>query len=202
MTVLMLKRVPIAFPALASPQAIGEGDPAYGGKFVIDPKDTALVTELEKAMADVAKAKWKDDADAVLAGLIEDRKVAFEHRPYVSKKTRKPYAGFEGMFALGTRTPISKPRPSVFDKAGEALIVDGKALATPAEIERAIYSGALVHAKVEFWAQDNSFGQRINCTLLGVRFAGEGERFGGGSAPAGAADFAEFDEDVDADDIL
>jgi len=195
MTILRLKNQIIGFPALDTPQAIGDGDPAYGGRFVIDPNDTATVKLLDDAMKEVAKAKWKEDGDSVLAMLIDDKKVAFEHRPYIQKKTGKTYGGFEGKFNLGTRTPINKPRPSVFNKAGEALIADGKLLSTPAEVARLIYSGCRVHAKVEFWAQDNQFGRRINCTLLGVQFAGDGERFGGGSAPASADDFADLVDD-------
>ena len=60
-----------------------------------------------------------------------------------------------------------------------------------------------VTAKVEFWAQDNNYGRRINCTLLGVMYAGEGERFGGGSAPASADDFGAFAKGpADASDVL
>lgn len=196
MSILMLKNVPIAFPALGEPQAIGEGEPAYGGRFVIDPKNTALVTAIEAAIFDVAKNKWKDDAEAVLAMLKEDKKVAFERRPYVSKKTGKPYAGFEDKFNLGTRTPANKPQPTVFDEYG-------KPLTTKQDIERTIYSGAATNAKVEFWAQDNSFGRRINCSLLGVMYAGHGESFGGGSAPASADDFSGLTKSVgDADGVL
>lgn len=203
MSILMLKNVQIAFPALAEPQAIGEGEPAYGGRFVIDPKNTAQVAEIEAAIAAVAKAKWKDDAEAVLAMLKEDKKVAFERRPYVSKKTGKPYAGFEDKFNLGTRTPANKPRPSVFDEFGKPLVAEGKLLATKSEVEQTVYSGAATNAKVEFWAQDNSFGRRINCSLLGVMYAGHGESFGGGSAPASADDFSGLAKSVgDADGVL
>lgn len=196
MSILMLKNVQIAFPALAEPQAIGEGEPAYGGRFVIDPKNTAMVAEIEAAILAVAKAKWKEDGEAILAMLTEDKKVAFERRPYVSKKTGKPYAGFEGKFNLGTRTAANKPQPTVFDEYG-------KQLTTKQDIERTVYSGALTNAKVEFWAQDNSFGRRINCSLLGVMYAGAGESFGGGAAPASADDFSGLTKPVgDAEGVL
>ena len=185
MAILFIKNVQIAFPALAEPQAIGDGEPAYGGRFVIDPKRTDLIADLDAAMAAEAKAKWKEDGDAVLAMLVEEGKVAFEKKPYRSKKTGKVYAGFEGMYNLGARTPANKPRPTAFDEYG-------KELTTKAEIEQTIYSGSEVTAKIEIWAQDNSYGRRINCSLLGVIYAGEGERFGGGSAPASADDFGSF----------
>lgn len=196
MAILFLKNVPIAFPALAEPQSIGDGEPAYGGRFVIDPKRTDLVKELDAAMLAEAKAKWKEDGDAVLAMLVEEGKVAFEHKPYRSKKTGKVYAGFEGMYNLGARTPANKPKPTVFDEYGNEL-------KTKAEIEQKVYSGSVVTAKVEFWAQDNSYGRRINCSLLGVMFVDEGERFGGGSAPASADDFGGFAKaKADAEGVL
>lgn len=196
MAILFLKNVQIAFPALAEPQAIGDGEPAYGGRFVIDPARTDLIKELDAAMAAEAKAKWKEDGDAVLAMLVEEGKVAFEKKPYRSKKTGKVYAGFENMYNLGARTPAGKPRPTAFNEYG-------KELTTKAEIEQTIYSGCEVTAKVEIWAQDNSYGRRINCSLLGVIYAGEGERFGGGSAPASADDFGAFAKaKADAADVL
>lgn len=193
MPILMLKNVQIAFPALAEPQAIGDGEPAYGGRFIIKP-DSPLVKEIDAAMLEVAKQKWKDDGPAVLDMLREEGKVCFEKKAYRSKKTGKVYDGFEGTYSLGARNP--KAQPSVFNKYGEQ--VTGKTA-----IEQAIYSGALVNAKIELWGQDNSFGRRINCSLLGVMFAGDGERFGGGSAPASADDFADLaQKPADAEDCL
>lgn len=179
---IKLPNVTIAFPALAEAQAIGDGEPAFGGRFIIDPK-SALVKEIDAAMLAVAKAKWKDDGAAILDMLREEGKVAFEKKAYRSKKTGKVYDGFEGTFSLGARNP--KAQPTVFDQYNRQITAKN-------EIEQLIYSGCKVHAKVEFWAQDNSFGRRVNCSLLGVMFAGDGERFGGGSAPATADDFSDF----------
>ena len=46
------------------------------------------------------------------------------------------------------------------------------------------YAGCNVIVKLELWAQDNKFGQRINASLLGVQFAGDNEPLGGGSMPS------------------
>jgi hypothetical protein len=189
----MLKDHMIRFPAIAEPQSFGEGEPAYGGRFPIDPKGEA-VKLIEAAMLEAAKAKWEKDGEAVLAMLIENKKVAFEKKPYRSSKTGEIYNGFEDMFTLGSRTPSSKPRPSVFNKYGEPLIENGDFVngATQSKVEQLIYDGCRVNAKIEIWAQDNNYGRRINCTLLGVMFAGEGQHFGGGSGPASAGDFADL----------
>lgn len=194
MTTLMLKNVVIRFPAVGEPQSMGEGEPAWGGKFPIDPKG-AYLKAIEDAILTVAKAKWEKDGERVLETLKDDRKVCFERKPYKSKKTGEVYNGFEGMFTLGARTASNKPQPTVFNKYGEP--VEGNAAR-----EQLIYDGCRVNAKVEFWAQDNKYGRRINCSLLGVMFAGDGENFSGGSAPASADDFAGLAETVDADDVV
>lgn len=197
---VMLKDHVIRFPSVAEAQSFGEGEPAYGGKIPIDPSGP-YVKIIEDAMLEAAKKTFEKDAEAVLAMLIENKKVAFEKRPYKNSKTGEVYGGFEDMFTLGTRTAIAKPRPSVFNKYGEPLIADGDFATykdasgqiktyTKSDVERLIYDGCRVNAKIELWAQNNKYGRRINCTLLGVMFAGDGKSFGGGSAPASADDFA------------
>lgn len=191
---IMLEDVVMAFPAIAEPQAIGDGDPAYGARFIIDPKNKKMVAALDKLMEDVAVEKWKDDGKEVLDLLKEDKKTAFVKGVYKNKKTGKPYDGFAGMYYVGARNACSQP--TAFDEYGNELT--GKA-----EIRSKLYSGCRVHAKIDVWAQDNQYGRKINATLLGVMFAGDGERFGGGSAPATADDFAGMaKEGAEASDVL
>lgn len=192
-TKIMLKRVTMAFPALAEPQSFGEGEPAYGAKFpiAIDGEHQRII---EDAMHAEAKEAWKDKSDSVLSMLTEDGKVCFTKKVYRSKKTGEPYQGFEGKHYLSARN--AKNQPTVFDAYGEP--VTGKS-----EIERQAFSGALVNASLEIWAQDNKWGRRINCSLRGVMLTGEGENFGGGSSPAGADEFAGLARaKADAEDVL
>ena len=176
----MLKGVTLSFPALAEPQAFGEGDPAYGAKFAIKP-GSEQHKALEAAIAAEADEAWKDKAESVLKMLEEDGKVAFTKKVYRSKKTGEAYQGFEGMHYLSTRN--AKTQPTVFDQYGKEVMGKGP-------IERQAHSGAVVNASVEVWAQDNKWGRRINCSLRGVMLTGEGENLGGGSAPASADEFA------------
>ena len=44
--------------------------------------------------------------------------------------------------------------------------------------EREVYSGCIVTAVIRPWVQDNQFGQRINASLLGIRFIADNEPFG------------------------
>lgn len=194
MPVVMLKDVVIRFPALAEPQSMGEGEPAYGGKFPIVP-GSENAKALDKALEDAAVQKWEKDGTSVLEMLKEDKKVCYEPRPYKSKKNGEVYNGFEGMHTLGARTPATKSAPTVFNKYGEP-VTDKSA------IQQLIYDGARVNAKVEVWAQNNKYGRRLNCSLLGVMFAGDGENFSGGAGPAKADDFAGLAAKPDADDVL
>jgi hypothetical protein len=58
-----------------------------------------------------------------------------------------------------------------------------------------IYSGCHGNVQVEVWAQDNSYGKRINAQLLGVQFTRDGDSFGGGTQPAKPDDFADLSAD-------
>ena len=192
-TIIMLKNLMLAFPALAEPQSFGEGEPAYGAKFPIKPNSEQQKL-LEDAMLAEATEAWKDKAKSVLEMLNEDGKTAFTKKVYRSKKTGEPYQGFEGMHYLSTRN--AKTQPTVYDQYGEAVTGKG-------DIERKAFSGAVVHASVEVWAQDNKWGRRVNCTLRGIMLTGEGGNIGGGSAPAGADEFAAMAKaKADADDVL
>lgn len=192
-TRIMLKNVVLAFPDLAEPQSFGEGEPAYGAKFPIKP-NSEQQKAIEAAVLAEAKEAWKDKADSVLKMLEEDGKVAFTKKVYRSKKTGEPYQGFDGMHYLSTRN--AKTQPSVYDQYGEEVSSKG-------DVERKAFSGAVVNASLEIWAQDNKWGRRINCSLRGVMLTGEGENFGGGSSPASADEFASLAKaKADAEDIL
>jgi hypothetical protein len=184
----MLKNVVLAFPALAEPQALGEGEPAYGAKFPITP-NSEQQKAIEEAILAEAKEAWKDKAASILELLAEDGK-----KVYKSKKTGEPYTGFEGKHYLSTRN--AKTQPTVFNQYGEELSAKG-------DIERQAFSGALVNASIEIWAQDNKWGRRVNCSLRGVMLTGEGDNLGGGSSAASADEFAGLAKaKADAEDLL
>ena len=192
-TRIMLKNVPMAFPALAEPQSFGEGEPAYGAKFPIKISSDHQ-KEIETAIMAEAKEAWKDKAESVVKMLIEDGKLCFTKKVYRSKKTGEPYQGFDGAHYLSARN--AKTQPSVYNQYGEEVTGKG-------DIERQAFSGAVVNASLEIWAQDNKWGRRINCSLRGVMLTGEGENFGGGSSPASADEFASLAKaKADAEDIL
>ncbi len=188
--ILFLKKTRMGFPSLAEPKAMGEGNPAYGCRLIIDPSDSNAKL-LDNAIREVAEEQWKKDAEGILAKLVEDNKVCFSKREYRDKQG-KVYAGFEGKYHLGARN--GKEQPTCVDRFGGEIT-------KKSDIERILYSGCVVNAKVEIWAQDNQYGRRINCTLLGIMFAADGESFGGGAGRASADDFADMVED-NAEDLV
>lgn len=171
---MTIRGIRLAFPAIFEKQAIGDGEPAYGAKGIIPP-DHPQVSEIEAAMLAAAKAKWNEKGEQILGLLKEEKKVAFVRGPY-RNKNGDVYDGFDGMFHVSTRS--ADTQPTAFDSANNPTTKDAGLL----------YGGAFVDMAVEFWAQDNKWGRRLNCTLRGVRFVKHGDRFSG-SPPAGADEF-------------
>jgi hypothetical protein len=184
MAKFLIKNARLSFPAIFQPQAFGEGDPAYSAKFIIDPKSPAAA-QIRDAVTAAASEKWGEKAAGILKSLKEDKKVCFVEAPY-RNKNGDTYDGFEGKFYLSARNADLKP--TAFSASGQPV----------SEADGMIYAGCYVDASVEIYAQDNKWGRRINCSLRGVRFAGHGDSFGGGTV-ATADEFgpvAEFEDFV------
>jgi len=179
-----LVNVRTAFLSIFEPKSVnGEGDPRYSGAFIVDPK-SANVKTMDAAILAVATEKWKDKAPAILKKLTEEGKVAFKKSPRTNE-AGEPYAGFEGMYSVNAG---NKSRPLVIDRDKTPLTAaDGKP-----------YSGCFVDANIEFWAQDNQYGKRINATLRGVQFRADGDAFGGG-APASSDEFDDLSDGSEED---
>jgi len=77
------------------------------------------------------------------------------------------YDGYEDHWAL--RATNSR-RPLVVDRDRSPLVED----------DDKIYAGCYVNVIVSFWIQDNQYGKRINCNLLGVQFLRDGDSFTAG----------------------
>jgi Protein of unknown function (DUF2815) len=196
--VLMLRNKRLGFPDLAVARAITgrdgkTGKPSFGARIIVDPKDPD-VAAIDAAMMEVATAQWKENAGTVLEMLIDKDRTAFSRKPYRNKEG-KVYSGFEGMFNIGASAQAEK-RPNYFDEYG-VKIDDDTAIACK------FYAGCYAHYKVEFYPLIRDEQNRINCCLLGMQFAGDGEAFGGGTPLATADDFAATTKaKADADDVL
>ena len=138
------------------------------------PKNHKQLPELAKAFKEIAKEKWGAKADAVYKALEAADKLCLH-----DGDAKADYEGFEDNKYVSAR---SKTRPTVFDGQRQELTqADGKP-----------YSGCYVNASLELWAQDNSFGKRINAQLRGVQFLRDGDAFAGGGQPADADEFDEI----------
>jgi hypothetical protein len=185
---VILKNVRLSFPSIFEMSSIGDGEPAYSAKFIIEP-DSENAKLLKAAVEAVAKDKWKEKAAGVLQTLKEDKKVAYVEGPY-KNKNGEPYDGYEGMFNLSARS--SDVKPTVKDRRNQT-VAKGDAGAP--------YNGCYVHTAVDIWAQDNKWGRRINCKLLGVMFYKDGTPFSGGAA-ASDSTFADLAQEPSAEDFV
>lgn len=174
---IQLKNVRLAFPALFDPTAMDPGDkPRYSAMLIIagdDPQLDAVRAVQEK----VAKEKWRDKAATILKGLAKQDKLALH-----DGDTKAKYDGLEGNFFVSAAAQENSA-PTVVDRDRSPLSArSGRP-----------YAGCYVNASIELWAQDNSFGQRINAQLRGVQFLADGDSFAAGRP----ADADEFDDVAD-----
>lgn len=156
-------------------QVNGQGKPAYSGAFIIDPdNDQALIDFVTAKCEEVARAKWGEKAGPIITSLKLNNNLAIHNGD-----TKAEYDGYAGNFFINSR---SETRPLVIDRDRSPLTAaDGR-----------VYSGCYVIAQVELWAQDNSFGKKVNAELKGVQFIRDGDAFGGGTGPASADDFGDL----------
>lgn len=175
---IRLNNVRLAFPALFEAKTFqGEGAPAFSAAFILGA-DHPQLEQIKAAIEKVGSEKWGAKWPQIKKTIEAKDALAFR-----SGDLKTEYEGFEGNFYVSAR---NKTRPAVFDRDSKTRLEqeDGKP-----------YAGCYVNAAIEFWAQDNSFGKRINASLSGVQFFRDGEAFAGG----GVATEADFD-DLSAED--
>jgi len=176
---LTLKNVRLSFPSIFKPQAGQDGgEPKFNATLLFAP-DSENTKAIQAAITSVAKEKWGDKAAAIVSKLAEEKRICF-HKSPKTNANGDVYAGFEGMYWVSAS---NKARPSVRDRDGKTELnsQDGKP-----------YGGCYVYAVLDIWAQDNSYGKRINASLMGVQFFKDGEAFSGGGA-ASDEDFEELE---------
>lgn len=182
MTKVRIENVRIGFAHLFEPTSFpGSDDLYYQCRPIIPPKHPA-VKLIDAAMLEAANEKWGDKGKTILDKLIKDGKVAFLKEDYCDKNG-EPRDGYAGVYSIACS---NKTRPTVVDRDRTPLTAqDGRP-----------YSGCFSTVIIDIWAQDNSFGRRLNASLMGVQFVKDGDAFSGGR-PASADDFDDLAEGVD-----
>lgn len=175
MAKVKLQNVRLSFPSLFKMASFGgESTGKYEATFVLDKKDHAAVIEqLNKQIAELMKTELK--------GKVSADKICLKDGDDLGREE------FEGKFTIKAST---KKRPLVVDRDKSPL----------AEEDNKPYAGCYVNAVVSLWAQNNSYGKRINAQLDGVQFFADGEPFGDGGISVDEFD-AFGDDDVDPFDI-
>lgn len=180
---LTLKNVRLSFPNIWTAKAMdANSKPAFNAAFLI-PKDDPQNKVVQATIEQVAKDKWGPKADAILKDLRRAEKTALK-----DGENKSQYAGYEGMNYVNASNAT---RPTILDRDKSPLTeADGRP-----------YGGCYVNAVIEIWAQDNSFGKRINASLSGIQFAKDGDAFAGGSV-ASEDDFDDLGAGADADELV
>ncbi len=183
MSKMMIQNARLAFPHLFKPASFdGTGEPSYSALLIIGP-DHPQLADIRAAQEQVGLDKWGAKWPTVKKELAAKDKMALHDG------NPKDKDGLPGNFFVSTR---SKPnsRPTVIDRDKTPLVeTDGKP-----------YGGCFINASIELWAQDNSYGKRINAQIRGVQFLRDGDSFAGG-IPASSDEFEEVSDGAFADDL-
>lgn len=153
MAKINLKNVRLSFPSLFKMGTFGgESTGKYEGTFILDEDEhAATIEQIKKQIAELMKTELKSKLSADKICLKDG-----------SDLDRPEY---EGKFTIKAST---KKRPLVIDRDKSPL----------AEEDGKPYAGCYVNAVITLWAQNNSWGKRINAQLDGVQFFKDGEPFG------------------------
>ena len=193
-TKLMLSGVRCSFLVLGEPEDYQNNKRFRWSATALVPYDSALKKQVEEALMAAAKEKWEKKWQTAYDNCLTDPKGTC----WIDGK-RKDYDGYQDHYALTAHRYVDKGRPLVMDKdktpiyKADNTVYEGKG--------GVLYSGCKVNMQVEIWCQDNTNGKGLRATLLGLQKFGDGDAFGGGTAPK-ADDFGEITEGADADDLV
>ena len=170
---IKLKNVRLSFPSLFRKAQFQGEETKYEATFMLDKGEHAdEIAEIKAQVKDAIKEHLK-------GAKVPADKICLKDG---DESGRDEY---EGHYTIKCS---NNKRPKVIDRDKSPL----------AEDDGRPYSGCYVNAVLDLWAQNNSYGKRINANLLGVQFFKDGEPFESGSV----ADDDDFDEvDVEDDDF-
>ena len=197
---IQLRNVRLSFPTLHKadvPKGYDNAEPKYSANFLLDPKDDMNKKAIKECSAEIKRLI--QEAWGKAPPKMKPIECYGKGEMFTNNTTKQPYDGYEGVYAISAN---NKKRPNCYDRDKSQL--------TPDEVEQRLYAGCYVDAIVNFWVQDNQYGEAIRCSLQGVRFRTDGEEFGSGGATADEFDDLDdgelsdeldddFDDDLDDD---
>lgn len=172
MSKIILNNVRLSFPSLFRKAVFNGDETKFEATFLIDKAtQAAKIKEIKMAIDAAIK-------DGLKGAKLPPDKICLKDGDDID------YAGYAGHMSIKAS---SNKRPIVIDRDKSPLTED----------DNKLYAGCYVNASLELWVQNNQYGKRINCNLLGVQFMKDGEPFADG-VKGSLDDFEAFaDEDAD-----
>lgn len=170
---IKLPNVRLSFPTLFEMKSFKDGAPSFSATFLLDKDEHAKeIKKIQRAQKSVAVAKWGDNVPRRIKTPLKDGEEKDDLDGYD-----------EDIMFIGARSynPI--------------VVVDQTLNTLTKEKPGPMHSGCYVNASIQIYAQDNEYGKRVNCSLLGVMYAGKGEAFGA-AAPDADEEFGEYAQDM------
>lgn len=169
MSKIKLNNVRLSFPSLFRKSVYNGEETKFEATFLLNKKTQGdKIKEIEAAISASVKDNLKGaklGADKICLKDGDD----FE------------YTGYAGNMSIKAST---NKRPLVIDRDKTPL----------SETDNRIYAGCRVNATIELWAQNNTYGKRINANLLAVQFYKDDEPFADGEKGS-VDDFDAFDDE-------
>jgi hypothetical protein len=197
MSKVILKNVRISFPRLFKAEGFQGSDQnkKYSANFILDadnPEHKKAIKQLKAAIDAVGSEKfgkkWKGGDMTVKGYCLKSADESLQDEKFVSDVDIEDNDGnmpsyAENAYLVGAS---ETKRPTVVGRDKTPLT----------EEDGVIYGGCYVTAIINLWAQDNSYGKRVNANLLGVQFKKDGEAF----ATSESVNEDDFDDDFEDDD--
>lgn len=172
MSKIILNNVRLSFPSLFRKAVFNGDETKFEATFLINKSTQGPKIKEIKAAIDAAIK------DGLKGAKLPPDKICLKDGDDID------YAGYAGHMSIKAS---SNKRPIVIDRDKSPLTED----------DNKLYAGCYVNASLELWVQNNQYGKRINCNLLGVQFMKDGEPFADG-VKGSLDDFEAFaDEDAD-----
>jgi hypothetical protein len=169
MAKIKLNNVRLSFPSLFRKSVYNGEETKFEATFLLNKKTQAdKIKEIEAAIAAAIKENLKG------AKLGADKLCLKDGDDF-------EYVGYAGNMSLKAS---SNKRPLVIDRDKSQLT----------EEDNRLYAGCRVNATIELWAQNNTYGKRINANLLAVQFYKDDEPFADGEKGS-VDDFEAFDDE-------